>query len=251
MAKQKKMPAKKQNDTVVYKAAIDLAILCIGFFLLQSISRNYDHPDRFEGWNLAFKWVAIVGAILFIASVVVAIVKKGTLRKIAVTAAVASGILALCALALFVFWYTPIPYLYFFLVAGCVLHLITLLYPTDFSLIAILTTAVGGLFYQHGQQGTASGITVALYLFLALASLAVLLVTMRAAKSSGKVTLRDKTLRLFSAKVGPTPLYLTCTVWLVCIAFSLILGGTFAYYCTYAAAAGLFIAACYYTIHLD
>lgn len=251
MAKQKKMPAKKQNDNIIYKAVIDLAVLCIGFFLLQIIGRNYDNADRYEGWNLAFRWTSIVSAVLFAAGLVLAIVKKGTLRKVGTAAATTFGILALSALSLCIFWYTPLPFLYFFLVAGCVLHLITLLYPTDFSLIAILTTAVGGLFYMHGQQGVSSITTVVLYLIVAAALLATILLTMRAAKNGGKLTVRGKTLRLFAGKSGPLPLYLTCTIWAVCIVACLLLGGTFAYYCTYAAAAGLFIAACYYTIRLD
>lgn len=251
MAKQKKMPAKKQNDSVVYKSILDLAILCVGFFLLQIIGRNYDNPDRYEGWNLALQWTAIVSAVLFAAGLVLAIVKKDTLRKVGTVAAITFGILGLSALSLYIFWYLPIPFLYFFLVAGCVLYLITLLYPTDFSLIAILTTALGGLFYLHGQQGVASITTIVLYVVVAAALLATALLTMRAAKAGGKVTVRGKTLRLFAGKSGPLPLYLTCTICAVCSMACLIFGGTFAYYCTYAAAAGLFIAACYYTIRLD
>lgn len=251
MAKQKKMPANKQNDSIMYKAVIDLVVLCVGFLLLQVIGKNYDNPDLYPSWNLAFRWTAIVSGVLFFAGLVLALIKKGTLRKVGTTVAVTFAILALCALSLVVFWYEPIPFLYFLLVAGCILHLITLLYPTDFSIIAILTTAAGGLFYMHGQQGVASITTVVLYVLLAAALLATLLVAMRAAKNAGKANICKKNLRLFSSKAGPLPLYLTCTVWTVCIVACLILGGAFAYYCTYAAAAALFIAACYYTIRLD
>ena len=250
MAKQKKMP-KKSEDSIIYKAAASLGILCVGFFLLQFVGRRYGMVDLYDAFNLAFKWIAIVGAALFAAGTVTAFALKGVGKKIAVGAAAVFAVLAISAWLLFVFWYEPIPYLYFFLIAGCVLHLISLLYPKEFTAISVLATAAGAVFYLHGRQQVVSTTTVVLYVVVALALLATLLIALKAAKKDGKIVCKGKVIRVFSGKAGPTPLYLAVTVLAACIVAALIFGGAIAYYCTYVTAAALFIAACYYTIRLD
>ena len=251
MAKQKKTPKNKAEDSVMYKAAAALVILCIGFFLLQFIGRQYGLVEKYDAFNAAFKWIAICGGALTVAGIVTAICGKGLTRKIAAAAAIAIGAIAISALLLFLVWYEPIGYLYFFLIAGCVLYLISLLYPKEFTTIAALATAAGAVFYLHGRQQEASTTTLILYVLVALANVLVLLITMKAAKKDGKIIRKGKVIRVFSGKAGPMPLYLAVTVLGACILVALIFGGTFAYYCTYAAAAALFIAACYYTIRLD
>lgn len=246
-----KMNSPKKSDTMMYKAIADLAILCVGFFLLQAVSRNYVNVDRYDTWHAVFGIAAIVFAVIFAAGVVLAIIRKDALKKVGIIAAVSSGILAIGAWALYAFWYEPLPTMYFLLIAGCVLYLISLLYSADFFLIATLTTAAGGLFYVHGQQGAASIRTIVLYAVVAAALIGMLLLA-KSAANTGKVTIKGKTVRLFNTKgAGPIPMYLCSVICLTCIVASLIFGGNFAHYCTYAAAGGLFIAACYYTIRLD
>lgn len=251
MGRQKQTPAKKPEDSIMYKAAITLAILVAGFFLLQTIDRNYGLADAYESWNLAFKWSAIVSAVLCVAGTVTAILGKGILRKAGIAAAVTFAVLAVSAWLLFKFWYAPIGYLYFFLIAGCALYLISLIYPKDFTAIAALATAIGAVFYFHGKMGYLNTTGIVLYVLASVLLLAAMVLTWKATSQNGILTVSGKTLRLFRGKAGPIPLYLTGAIGAACIIACLLLGSTFAYYCTYAAAGGLFIAACYYTIRLD
>lgn len=251
MGKQKQSPVRKPEDSIMYKAAIALGILCAGFFLLQLIDRQYGMADLYDSWNLAFKWSSIVCAVLFAAGLAAALAGKGMLRKVGIAAGAVFALLAAASWSLFRFWYEPIGYLYFFLIAGCVLYLISLLYPKDFTVIASLITASGAVFYLHGKQVIASTGTVILYVLIAFALLVLSVLTWKAVANGSTVTIGNKTLRLFRGKAGPLPLYLTVAITAALIIACLLLGGTFAYYCTYAAAGGLFIAACYYTIRLD
>ncbi len=251
MGKQKQNPVKKPEDSIMYKAAIALAILVAGFFLLQLIDRNYGMPDAYERWNLAFKWSATISAVLFAAGTVTAVFGKGVLRKAGMAVAVTFAVLAVSAWLLFKFWYAPIGYLYFFLIAGCALYLVSLIYPKDFTAIATLAAAAGAVFYFHGKQGYLNTTGIVLYVLVSVLLLAAMVLTWKAAAHGNTITIAGKPLRLFRGKAGPIPLYLTGAIGAACIIACLLLGSTFAYYCTYAAAGGLFIAACYYTIRLD
>ena len=251
MAKRNQKPNRKTEDSVIYKAILDLAIVSVGVMLLQLIGKHYGYADSYTAWNAAFRWISIISAILFAGGAVLTVSKKTGLQKLGLIGAAVFGVLSVCTWSLFKFWYVPLPYLYFFLIAGCVLYLIDLLYPRDFTLIAVLATAAGGVFYLHGWQGIASLTTLVLYLVVAAALLLSVVLAMKAAKRSGTVVIGKRTYRLFSGRSGPIPLYLTVTILAACITASLFFGGAFAYYCTYAAAGGLFIAACYYTIRLD
>lgn len=244
-------PARKAEDTIVYKALVILCVLAIGILLLQAVSRNYAFVEKYEVWNRGLLWCSIITAILTVAGIGLAIWKKGLLRNVSIGAACGFAIVAISAWCLYRFWYLPLPYLYFLLIAGCALALISLLYPKDFTTMALIGTVSGGTFFLHGQNGAASlGISL-LYALSAVLILVTVLLSIRAAKHGGKLTYKNKTIRLFGGKAGPLPLYAACMVLATCQLAAMILGGLFAHYCVYAVAGGLFIAACYYTIRLD
>jgi len=251
MAKQK--PVKKQTptDNTIYKAMVDMGILIICIFLLQFIGKNYPRLDKSLEWEAAFKWISIAAAAPTLVGVGLLFTKKKGLKILGTTLALTCGAVAAASFALYQFWFFAIPYLYFFVIAGCALYLVYILYPHDFFLISFITTATGAAFYRHGQAGYTGRATIALYVLLAFLSVGILVLTYMAARKNGTVCVKGKTLRIFAVKNGATPLYLTGAILLACIAASLVLGSVFAFYCVYAAVGGLFIAACYYTIRLS
>lgn len=251
MAKQKPVKNQVPADNTIYKAMVDMGILMVGIFLLEFINKNYPQLDKAPQWMPVFKWVALVALIPTLLGIGLLFTKKKGLKILGVTLALAGAAVTLASFALYNFWFFAIPYLYFFLIAGCALYLIYILYPHDFFLIALLTTAAGGAFYRHGQTPDASRTTVALYALLILASVGMLVLTYLASRKAGTVSLKGKTLRIFRGKNGAVPLYLTGAIVLACVVASLILGSAFAFYCVYAAVGGLFVTACYYTIRLN
>ena len=242
---------KQADDNLIYKAMIDLAILCAAVFLLNLLDNVYATASGFLRLEPVFKWAAIACAPLAVAGIVAAVLTKGKKRKWAVAGAIVFTALGLICFALFWFWVTPIKLLQFMFIAGCALYLIWLLYPADFTVLVFLTICAGASFYLHRNAGYLSTLVICAYAatialcFLAFAA------TFLAAKKSGKLTVFGKPIRLYSGSAGPLPLYLTAVVWIVCTAAALIFGSSFAYYALYAAAGYAFIAACYYTIKLN
>lgn len=249
MAK-KEVSAAKPADNMIYKALLDAVILCIGIFLLQYIGRNYVMTDRFIAWNEGLGVAAWVALAVGVIGAGLAFVKQATVKKIGVVAA-AVGLVLAAAFGALHQTYEAMPYLYFVLIAGCSLYLIYLLYPLDFFLIATLTTLSGGAFYLHGQSSSTGKSDIILYAVIIVLAIAALVTAHKAAMNNGVIPFGKKSLRLFAGKSGATPLYLTCAITVACVAASMVLGGTFAFYCVYAAVGGLFVAACYYTIRLN
>ena len=249
MAK-KETSAAKPADNMIYKAMVDAAILCIGVFLLQYIGNNYVVIENFVRWNEGLATAAIVALVAAVIGAAMLFVKVPAVK-------LAGKILLPTALALTAIFgslhysYEAMSYLYFFLIAGCSLYLVYLLYPIDFFCIATLTTLSGGAFYLHGRAGRMGAADLIIYVVLALLAVATLVAANKASGNKGLLNLGKKSLRLFSGKAGANPLYLTCTIMVACIVASILLGGTFAFYCVYAAVGGLFVAACYYTIRLN
>ena len=242
---------KQADDNLIYKAMIDLGILCAAVFLLNLLENSYATADGFTLLEPIFKWAAIVCAPLVIAGIVAAVLTKGKKRKWAVAGAIVFAALGLICFALFWFWVTPIKLLQFVFIAGCALYLIWLLYPVDFTVLVFVTLCAGASFYLHRNDGYLSTLTVCAYAVTIVLCILVFASAMLAAKKSGKLTVFGKPLRLYAGSAGPLPLYLTAVVWIVCIAAALIFGSSFAYYALYAAAGYAFIAACYYTIRLN
>ena len=253
MANKNKKPVNKKEDSVIYKAMIDMGILIVFFLLLQWVKNDYSNPQHYEAWSCAVKWIAIVCAPLTVAGIVVSFLDKKH-RACWLAGAAGALVLGLACLALYLFTdLIVLPYLYFVLVAGCALYLIWLLYPADFFTIALLTTACGGTFYLHGHSEGLGTSVLACYVICILLLAAALLLTKKAAAHDGKLICKKsgKAFRFYSGKAGATPVYITNAVWLACIIAALLIGPVFAHYCVYAAAGYLFIAACYYTIRLN
>ena len=249
---QKKTPGKKAEDMVIYKACIDLAIFIVGFLLLRWASADYGVPDTFDAWRCGLQWTAIACIPLTIAGIVLSVLKKQA-RKAWIAATIGVAIFGLVCLALYIFAYEPLPYLYFLLIAGCALYLVKLLYPMDFFIIATVTTLSGTAFYLHGHWGYASNFVLALYILNIVVMAVVIFLCKNASANDGRVICKKcgKSKVLYAGKAGATPMYATCAILLACTIAALIIGSVFAYYCVYAAAAYLFIAACYYTIRLN
>ena len=250
MAKQNSKQPNRQEDTVIYRAIVDLAIVVIALLVLPVISRQYGNIDLYFAWRTAFLWIAICGAVLTAAAAIVATSVKSA-RKIGVIVACGLAVITLCSLALYVFAYPAIPYLYYFFIAGGALYLLYLLYPIDFVAIAALMTLAGGVFYLHGAAGMLTRYAAVLYAILVLLILADIYFANRATKHSGRVHMGKKSFRFFARKGGALPTYAAAAVLIACIAAALIFGSVFASYCVYGVAAVLFIFACYYTFQLD
>jgi len=251
MAKVNKVRKVQSEDNTIYKAAAALGLLMLFTLLLQLVDKNYVYADRFRTWRNGLKWTAIVSLALTAISVAAALLTKGNLRKAGFFSTGFFGVLALGAGDLYKFWIVHLDHMQFIVVAACALYLVWLLYSHDFFLIALQAALCGGAFYLHGSKNSTSTSTVVLYALLILLSLAVLFLACKAGKNGGLVSLGKLQFRLFSGKAGPMPLYLSCAIALACLAAALLFGSMFALYCVYAAAGGLFIAACYYTIRLN
>ena len=249
----KEMAAKKKkaDDNLIYKAMIDLAILCAAVFLLSLLENTYAAADGFIRLEPVFKWAAIVCAPLAVIGIVTALLTKGKKRKWAIAGAVVFAVLGLIFFALFRFWVTPIPLLRFVFIAGCALYLIWLLYPADFTVLVFLTLCAGASFYLHKNAGYFSTLVICAYAGTVVLCVLALAAAASAAKKQGRLTVFGKTFRLYSGAAGPLPLCLTAVVWPICIVAALIFGAPFAYYALYVAAGYAFIAACYYTIKLN
>lgn len=244
----KELNKRKNQDTVIYRAMIDIFIAVAMLVLLRIVNRNYSTAGGFEGWRSAFRWVSVAGAAIAAVGAVLLLLKKAPRLRawlLCVGAAV-----AVIGLLFFRYWVAPVPWLYFFTIAGGALYLVWLLYPHDFFLFAFLTTGCGGVFYLHGKNGL-SLLVIAFYCVMAALLLCGFLATRKAAQAGGICRFGKLRFRLFGSKGTPIPLYLCCAVWAACILAALLIGSAFAYYCVYAAAGALFIAACYYTIKLD
>ncbi|MBQ7255704.1 MAG: hypothetical protein IJS31_05625 [Oscillospiraceae bacterium] len=250
MAKQNPKQMHKKEDTVVYRAIADLAIVIVSLLILPLIRSQYANADLFEAWRNAFLWITICGAVLAVAAAVIAAAVK-SVRKIGVIAACGLAVIAIASLALYLFAYPVIPYLYYFVIAGGALYLIYLLYPVDFVAIATLMTLAGGVFYLHGAAGMLTRSSIVLYAILVLLIAADVYFASRAVKHSGRVHMGKKSFRFYARKGGALPTYAAAAVLIACIAAAILFGSVFAGYCVYGVAAVLFIFACYYTFQLD
>ncbi|MBQ7566250.1 MAG: hypothetical protein IJT18_03940 [Oscillospiraceae bacterium] len=249
--KPSKAPAKKADDRMIYKAIAAMAILAVILLLLPIMRRSYENIDNFGTWQTVLKWVAIGCGALTVVSAVLTAILGGKAKKYAAAGIVVFAVLALAALALYLFAYEAFPYLYFFTIAGAALYLVHLLYPLDFLLIAALTTLTGAVFYLHGRRAIATTPIIVLYAIMAVLIVADMLLAKRSEKHSGRVRFGKLSFRFYARKGGAKPTYCVGAVLLACIAASLIFGSVFAYYCVYFTAALLFVLACYYTFRLD
>jgi signal transduction histidine kinase len=220
------------------------------FVLLQIIEKNYQDFNTFTEWNNAFGIITIISAVLAIAGGVTALIgrKNKTLRNVALTVGVSSGVISAFSFQLYIKWFTALPLLNFVTIAGGCLYLIWILYPHDFFLISLMSVLSGAAFYRNGQTSRAA---TGLYIILLLFTAAVLALTVLASKKGGLISVKGKTLRLFVGKKAAMPLYLACSINAACILAALLLGASFAYYCVYAAVGGFFVAACWYTMGLN
>lgn len=249
--KSAKTPEQIKEDAVIYKAAADLGILLLAFYLINYLNNVYPVTEGFfliRPWLLA---ITIIGAVAAVGSVITAFLRPNGKKKVWIMCAIISIALAASAYSLYQLWMRPLPLISVLVYGSCILYLIYLLYPMDFTVIAFLTGLTGYGFYLHDQRGGITRLVLAIYAVSCLLCLAAIVLTGLAAKKSGKLTVGKFSLRLYSGTEGPIPLYLTGTLWIVCIAAALIAGSTFAHYGLYAAGGFAFIAACYYTINLN
>ena len=249
--KTQKTPQQVKEDSVIYKAAIDLGILIAAFYALNYLNRVYPTTDGFFLIRPILLWLTIISAALAIAASVFAFTRPEGKKKPWAVCAVIFFIIAVFAYSLYRLWTLPLPLISIFTYSACILYLVYLLYPIDFTIIALLTGLTGYGFYLHDHRGGVTRLVLAVYAAACLLSLAAIILAGFAAKRSGKLTIGKYSFRLYDGAEGPLPLYLTGTLWIVCIAAALIAGSTFAHYGLYAAGGFAFIAACYYTINLN
>ena len=246
-----KTPQQAKEDSVIYKAAIDLGILIAAFYAFNYLNKVYPTTDGFFLIHPILLWVAIISAVFAIGAAAFALTRPAGKKKTWVGCAIIFFVLALFAYSLNRLWMRPLPLISLFTYSACILYLIYLIYPVDFTAIALITGLTGYGFYLHDQRGGVTRLVLVVYAAACLLSLAAIIAAGFAAKHSGKLTVGKYSFRLYDGADGPIPLYLTGTLWIVCIAAALIAGNTFAHYGLYAAGGFAFIAACYYTINLN
>lgn len=256
--RQRPMPQKNSNhndDSVIYKIMAALLMLCVLLFSLQFVSRYYPIAGTFFVTQNVILGVGIASAVLFLASVGLWFYSR-RMRPLLHSFAKGFGIFFLvtgfsCWL-LYNTWVEYIPQLYAFYIGGAVLYMIALLYQREFFLLSCVNAAAGLVFYSLSRLYSGRLLAMALYAFLVVVIAIVVLLVRKARKSDdGTVKLKKRTIAIATASTSPLPIYITCVVWILCLAVAAFLGSVFAYYCIFVVAAFELAAAVYYTVKLS
>lgn len=238
------------EDRFIYRALIDLAVLLVSFYVLHYLNDFYPTTDGFFVLQPILGWIAAVSGILFIAAIICSFVlpcRKKLFRALGIGLFIVSGIAA----SLYFFWYHPLSVIGILLFGGCILYLIHLLYPNDFTTISVLAFLAGIGFYLEKERGALSASVLCFLGLSAVCCIGILLLTITAKKSKGMLTVCGKPVRLYSARLGPLPLIISCIVFLIASVLAYALGAGIARYCLYGVGIYAFLAACYYTLNLN
>ncbi|MGO5113739.1 hypothetical protein ACTQ33_01700 [Candidatus Avoscillospira sp. LCP25S3_F1] len=255
--RQRPMPQKKSNhddDSVIYKIMAALVMLCVLLVGLQITSRYYSVVGTMFTTQTVLLGVGIASSVLFLASVGLWFYSR-RLRPLLHAFSWILGIfflvVALSCWVLYVTWVSYIPYLYAVYIAVTVLYMIALLYQPEFFLLSCVNVAAGGVFYALSRLYSGRLFVMALYALLVVVIAVVALVVFKARRTDdGILKLGKRSIAIATANTSPLPVYLSCVVWVLCLAVAAFLGSVFAYYCIFAVAAFELAAAVYYTVKL-
>lgn len=243
--------AKKNDDSVVYKVMIALALLAFSIYMLHLVSASYSTLDGFDRMYPAMLVITLVCAAAMVACIVLAFVlRKSSARAIFPPAAVVFALFSFSTLTLRLYWIEPLNSLYILNAAVYCLYIIYMLYRMEFFLFSLVTVIAGSVFYFFSNGFGLNTRSIVLGALLVLAAAVVALLAKQAGRHNGLVALGGFRYRVFPAGFNPIMLYIACAVWLVCLVLCVLLGAAFAYYCMFAAIAFELIAAVYYTFQL-
>lgn len=252
------MPQKNSNhndDSVIYKIMAALLMLCVLLFSLQFVSRYYPIAGTMFITRNVLLGVGIASTVLFLVSVGLWFYSRRTrplLHSFSLGAGIFFLITAYSCWLLYSTWMEHITQLYAFYIATAVLYMIALLYQREFFLLSCVNAAAGLVFYSLSRLSTGRLQAMALYAFLLVVIAIVVLLVRKARKSDdGTVKLRKRTIAIATPTTSPLPVYISCVVWVLCLAVAAFLGSVFAYYCIFVVAAFELAAAVYYTVKLS
>lgn len=251
MTEEKLQKAKNEN-AVVYKVMVALALLCGALTGLRLLRAYYATIGGFEKLYPMTIWIAVGGLALFLIG---AVLKLAVKQK--VVQAVSPWLIAIaalvCATGVFMrlYWTEAFPSLYFLCCAFLLQYIIFLLYRWEFFLFSLSTASTGFLFFQLSGGVEWTLLTILLLVIEAVILIGTFLAARLASGNKGMLIFGKKRIQLLPAKSNPVLIYLVDALWLVCVLVALLLGGLFAYYCMFAAIAVEFIAAVYYTFQLN
>lgn len=248
-----KKPLQKANDdAVVYKVMIALALACaclVGLRSLRTVCSTVD--GYFFLYDLA-NIIALVGALVAVAATAVSIFCRNKILRTVAPWIIAAGVmLAATGRSIRVSGREDFGFLYFLCIAMLVQFVIFQLYRWEFFLFSLSTMTACGLFFsfRSGLYWTAKNITLMVLLVLVLAGTT--LCSRMACRNKGFLSFGKGRVRIYGVRSAPILLYIVNALWLICGICIPLFGGLFAYYCMFAAIAVEFIAAVYYTFQLN
>lgn len=257
MAKKKNMTTgtlqkKDNNDAVVYKVMIALAVACLCLLGLRSLRDYYSTVGGFNALYGRANSIALAGlALAAVAAAICIFWKNNIVRSIAPWFLTAGLLTAATGRNMYVSGATDFGFLFFLCFAVLIQYIVFQLYRWEFFLFSLSTVVAGGVFFSfsRGLYWTAKNITLLVVLVLVLAGTT--LCCRMACRNKGFLSFGRSRIRLYGARSAPILLYIVNVLWLVCTICIPLLGGLFAYYCMFAAIAVEFIAAVYYTFQLN
>ena len=254
---QRPVPQKNSNrddDSVIYKIMAALVMLCVLLVGLQFTSRYYSVVGTMFTTQSVLLGVSIASAVLFLGSVGLWFYSRRLwplLHSFSWILGIFFLVVALSCWVLYVTWVSYIPYLYAVYIAAMVLYMIAMLYQPEFFLLSCVNITAGGVFYALSRLYNGRLFAMALYALLVVIIAVVALVVFKARKTDdGMLKLGKRSIAIATANTSPLPVYLSCVVWVLCLAVAAVLGSVFAYYCLFAVAAFELAAAVYYTMKL-
>lgn len=246
---QKKL--QKNDDAVVYNVMIALALACLGFMGLRALRDYYSTADGFYLLYERTNLIVILGLLLAAVSAAAGIfLKNKTVRVLAPWLFVIGLMVAITGRSMRVSGVSDFGFLIFLCFAALIQYIIFQLYRWEFFLFSLSTVTAGGVFFSFSNGVYWTGKNITLLVILALVLACTTFCCRTACANKGIFSLGSSRVRLYSAKSAPILLYVANLLWLVCTIFIPILGGSFSYYCMFAAIAVEFIAAVYYTFQL-
>lgn len=242
---------RKNDDSVVYKVMIALALLVFSIYMLRLVSGSYATLDGFDRMYPAMLLITIVcAAAMAVCIALTFLLHRSSIRAIFPPAAAVFALFSFSALMLRLYWIEPVNALYILNAAVYCLYIIYLLYRMEFFLFSLVTVLAGSIFYFFSNGFGLNARSLVLGGLLVLAAVIIALLARQAGRNNGLVSIAGCQYRIFPARFNPVMLYIACAVWMLCLVLCVLLGSAFAYYCMFAAIALELIAAVYYTFQL-
>ena len=242
----------QSDNSVVYKVAVALALLCMGLVALRKVHKIYSTIGGMAWLEPIVPWIMVIGFALCAVCIALYIFCKAPACRIITPWLIfifaMVGITGFSMKTAYTFGF---PALYFLFGTVLLQYIIYQLYRWEFFFASLPTAAAGFLFYQYRNGFSFSLSNLVPLLVTALILIGVIWIAVRASGSKGQLVFGGKSIRLFSKRYNPFLHYLVCALWIVCIPAAILLGSLFSFYCMFAAIAVEFIAAVYYTFQLN